>query len=258
MPRYALLVEYDGGPFAGWQRQDGPPTVQGAIEAALARLEPGPHTIAAAGRTDTGVHASGQVAMCDLARDWEPFRLSEALNFHLRPAPIAILRAARAPADWHPRFDAVERRYEYRIAARRAPLALAGGRMWHVRHPLDAAAMTEGARHLIGRHDFTTFRSVQCQAKSPLKTLDELRIEERPMPGGTEIVLHLRARSFLHNQVRSIAGTLERVGAGGWAPDRVRAALEARERAACGPVAPPEGLCLTGVGYPVDPFASHC
>ena len=258
MPRYALLVEYDGGPFAGWQRQDGPPTVQGAIEAALARLEPGPHTIAAAGRTDTGVHASGQVAMCDLARDWEPFRLSEALNFHLRPAPVAILRAARAPADWHPRFDAAERRYEYRIAARRAPLALAGGRMWHVRHPLDAAAMTEGARHLIGRHDFTTFRSVQCQAKSPLKTLDEVRIEERPMPGGTEIVLHLRARSFLHNQVRSIAGTLERVGAGGWAPDRVRAALEARERAACGPVAPPEGLCLTGVGYPVDPFASHC
>ena len=258
MPRYALLVEYDGGPFAGWQRQDGPPTVQGAIEAAMARLEPGPHTIAAAGRTDTGVHASGQVAMCDLARDWEPFRLSEALNFHLRPAPIAILRAARAPADWHPRFDAVERRYEYRIAARRAPLALAGGRMWHVRHPLDAAAMTEGARHLIGRHDFTTFRSVQCQAKSPLKTLDELRIEERPMPGGTEIVLHLRARSFLHNQVRSIAGTLERVGAGGWAPDRVRAALEACARAACGPVAPPEGLCLTGVGYPVDPFASHC
>ena len=258
MPRYALLVEYDGGPFAGWQRQDGPPTVQGAIEAALARLEPGPHTIAAAGRTDTGVHASGQVAMCDLVRDWEPFRLSEALNFHLRPAPVAILRAAPAPTDWHPRFDAAERRYEYRIAARRAPLALAGGRMWHVRHPLDAAAMTEGARHLIGRHDFTTFRSVQCQAKSPLKTLDELRIEERPMPGGTEIVLHLRARSFLHSQVRSIAGTLERVGAGGWAPDRVRAALEARERAACGPVAPPEGLCLTGVGYPVDPFASHC
>ena len=258
MPRYALLVEYDGGPFAGWQRQDGPPTVQGAIEAALARLEPGPHTIAAAGRTDTGVHASGQVAMCDLVRDWEPFRLSAALNFHLRPAPVAILRAARAPVDWHPRFDAAERRYEYRIAARRAPLALAGGRMWHVRHPLDAAAMTEGSRHLIGRHDFTTFRSVQCQAKSPLKTLDEVRIEERPMPGGTEIVLHLRARSFLHNQVRSIAGTLERVGAGGWAPDRVRAALEACARAACGPVAPPEGLCLTGVGYPVDPFASHC
>ena len=258
MPRYALLVEYDGRPFAGWQRQDGPATVQGAIEAALARLEPGPHSIAAAGRTDTGVHASGQVAMCALAKDWDAFRLSEALNFHLKPDPVVILRAARVSDDWHPRFDAVERRYAYRIAARRAPLALRGGRMWHVRQRLDIDAMREGARHLIGRHDFTTFRSVQCQAKSPVKTLDDVTMEERPMPGGTEIVLHLRARSFLHNQVRSIAGTLERVGAGGWSPDRVRAALEARDRAACGPVAPPEGLCLTGVRYPVDPFASHC
>ena len=258
MPRYALLTEYDGSPFAGWQRQDGLPTVQGAVEGALGRLEPGPHTIAAAGRTDTGVHASGQVAICETVKDWEPFRLSEALNFHLKPAPVAVLCAARAPEDWHPRFDALERRYEYRIASRRAPLTLAAGRMWHVRQRLDADAMQKGARHLIGRHDFTTFRSVQCQAKSPLKTLDELTVEELPMPGGTEIVLRLRARSFLHNQVRSIAGTLERVGAGGWPPERVREALEARDRAACGPVAPPQGLTLTGVSYPVDPFASHC
>ena len=258
MPRYALLIEYDGSPFAGWQRQDGLPTVQGAVETALGKLEPGPHAIAAAGRTDTGVHASGQVAMGETAKDWEPFRLSEALNFHLKPAPVAVLRAAYAPEGWHPRFDAVERRYEYRIASRRAPLTLAGGRMWHVRQRLDAEAMQEGARHLVGRHDFTTFRSVQCQSKTPVKTLDELTVEARPMPGGTEVVLRLRARSFLHNQVRSIAGTLERVGAGGWPPDRVREALEARDRAACGPVAPPDGLYLTGVRYPVDPFASHC
>lgn len=258
MPRYALLIEYDGAPFAGWQRQRDVASVQGAVEAALARIEPGEHAIAAAGRTDAGVHASGQVAMADLSRDWDPFRLSEALNHHLKPAPVAVLRAARAPADWHPRFDAVQRRYTFRIAARRAPLTLSAGRMWPVRGPLDAAAMAAGAAHLVGRHDFTTFRSVQCQSESPVKTLDECRVEAAPMPGGTEIRLHLRARSFLHAQVRSIAGTLERVGAGAWAPERVGEALRAADRSACGPVAPPQGLILTGVRYPVDPFDSAC
>lgn len=258
MPRYALLIEYDGAPFAGWQRQRDVASVQGAVEAALARIEPGEHAIAAAGRTDAGVHASGQVAMADLSRDWDPFRLSEALNHHLKPAPVAVLRAARAPADWHPRFDAVQRRYTFRIAARRAPLTLSAGRMWPVRGPLDAAAMAAGAAHLVGRHDFTTFRSVQCQSASPVKTLDECRVEAAPMPGGTEIRLHLRARSFLHAQVRSIAGTLERVGAGAWAPERVGEALRAADRSACGPVAPPQGLILTGVRYPVDPFDSAC
>lgn len=257
MPRFALLIDYDGLPFHGWQRQaGGQPSVQAAIEAALGRLEPGPHTIAAAGRTDAGVHATGQVAHCDLARDWDPFRLSEALNFHLKPAPVAILRAVRVADDFHARFSATERRYLFRLQARRAPVTHDRGRVWQILNPLDVAAMREGAVHLIGSHDFTTFRSTLCQAKSPVKTLDEISIATAPVPGGTEYRFSLRARSFLHNQVRSIIGTLERVGAGGWDPADVKAALEARDRAACGPVCPPQGLYLTGVGYPVDPFAA--
>ena len=256
MPRFALLIDYDGLPFHGWQRQaGGQPSVQAAIEAALGRLEPGPHTIAAAGRTDAGVHATGQVAHCDLARNWDPFRLSEALNFHLKPAPVAILRAVRVDDDFHARFSATERRYLFRLQARRAPVTHDRGRVWQILNPLDVAAMREGAVHLIGSHDFTTFRSTLCQAKSPVKTLDEISIATAPVPGGTEYRFSLRARSFLHNQVRSIIGTLERVGAGGWDPADVKAALEARDRAACGPVCPPQGLYLTGVSYPSDPFA---
>ncbi|RWR31753.1 tRNA pseudouridine(38-40) synthase TruA [Sinirhodobacter populi] len=255
MPRYALKIEYDGAPFAGWQRQAEQPSVQGAIEAALARLEPGPHTIAAAGRTDAGVHATAQVAHADLARDWDPFRLSEALNYHLKPAPVAILAAARVEDDFHARFSALERRYLFRLIARRAPVTHDRGLVWQVLNPLDAEAMRAGAAYLIGHHDFTTFRSSLCQAKSPVKTLDEIRIEEIPLPHGREYRFHLRARSFLHNQVRSIVGTLERVGAGSWAPEDVRAALMARDRAACGPVCPPQGLYLCGVGYAQDPFA---
>lgn len=255
MPRYALLVEYDGRPFAGWQRQADQPSVQGAIEAALARLEPRDHTIAAAGRTDAGVHARGQVAQCDMAKDWDPFRLSEALNHHLKPLPVAIRQAARVDDDWHARFSAVERRYLFRLLMRRAPATLESGQVWRVNHPLDADAMRAGAAHLIGLHDFTTFRSVMCQSKSPVKTLDEITIERVDGLGGPEIHFRLRARSFLHNQVRSIVGTLERVGSGAWEPDRVRTALEARERSACGPVCPPHGLSLMGVGYPDDPFA---
>jgi tRNA pseudouridine38-40 synthase len=256
MPRYALLIDYDGSPFNGWQRQvAGQPSVQAAVEAALGKLEPGPHTIAAAGRTDAGVHATGQVAHCDLRRDWEPFRLSEALNHHLKPAPVAILRVARVAEDFHARFTATERRYLFRLVARRAPVTHDRGLVWQVQNPLDLRAMQAGAAHLTGQHDFTTFRSTMCQSKSPVKTLDEIAITEQAVPGGVEYRFTLRARSFLHNQVRSIVGTLERVGAGSWQPEDVRLALEARDRAACGPVCPPQGLYLTGVGYPVDPFS---
>ena len=257
MPRFALLIDYDGTPFNGWQRQSqGQPSVQQAVEDALAKLEPRPHTIAAAGRTDAGVHATGQVAHADLARDWDPFRLSEALNHHLKPAPVAILKAARVTEDFHARFSATERRYTFRLIARRAPLTHDRGRAWHILNPLDADAMRAAAAHLIGQHDFTTFRSTLCQSKSPVKTLDEITIDTRPVPGGTEYRFHLRARSFLHNQVRSIVGTLERVGAGSWQPADVKAALDARDRAACGPVCPPQGLYLTRVIYPEDPFAT--
>ncbi len=255
MPRYALKIDYHGGPFAGWQRQAGQPSVQEALETALRRLEADAPGIAGAGRTDAGVHATGQVAHCDLAKDWDPFRLSEALNFHLKPAPVAILAAARVPDDFHARFSATERRYLFRLIARRAPLTHDAGLAWRVLNPLDAEAMRKGAAHLVGWHDFTTFRSTLCQSKSPVKTLDEITIEERDLPHGIEYRFHLRARSFLHNQVRSIVGTLERVGAGSWAPGDVKTALEARDRAACGPVCPPDGLYLTHVGYDRDPFA---
>lgn len=254
MPRYALLIEYHGGPFAGWQRQAAQPSVQAAIEAALARLEPDAPPVAGAGRTDAGVHATGQVAHCDLARDWNPFRLMEALNWHLKPAPVAILAAARVAPDFHARFSATERRYLYRLIARRAPLTLDAGLAWRVLRPLDAETMRAAAAHLTGHHDFTTFRSTLCQSKSPVKTLDDITIEEVAIPHGREYRFHLRARSFLHNQVRSIVGTLERAGAGAWSPEDVKAALAARDRTACGPVAPPDGLFLTGVSYPADPF----
>lgn len=252
MPRYALRIEYAGAPFAGWQRQADHPSVQGAIEAALAKLEPRAHTIAGAGRTDAGVHALGQVAHCDMDRDWDPFRLSEALNYHLKPAPVAITACARVDDGWHARFTAVERQYLFKIVTRRAPLTFHAGQMWRVNTPLDVDAMQEGANHLLGLHDFTTFRSTVCQADSPVRTLDELRVVEH---GDDLITFHVRARSFLHNQVRSFVGTLERVGAGSWSPDDVRDALEAKDRTACGPVCPPQGLYLERVGYPTDPFA---
>ena len=256
MPRYALLVEYDGAPFNGWQRQaGGQPSVQGAIEAAIARIEPAAPTIAAAGRTDTGVHGTGQVSHVDLGREWDPFRLAGAINHHLRPLPVAVLAAARVDDDFHARFSAHERRYMFRLLCRRAPATHEAGKVWQVPHQLDVDVMREGAAHLLGLHDFTTFRATMCQAKSPIKTIDEITLTRHEVPMGHEIRLFLRARSFLHNQVRSIVGTLERVGAGAWSPDRVRVALEARDRAACGPVCPPEGLYLTGVGYAADPFA---
>lgn len=255
MPRYALRIEYDGRPFCGWQAQSSLPSVQVAIETALARLEPDLPRIAAAGRTDTGVHATAQVAHCDMGRDWHPFRLMEAINHHLRPLPVAVLDCARVDPEFHARFSAVERQYLFRVLERRAAPTFDAGRVWQVKHPLDLAAMQEGARHLIGKHDFTTFRASQCQALSPVKTLDALEITRHDGLSGREVHFRLRARSFLHNQVRSIVGTLDRVGAGAWAPERVGAALNARDRAACGPVSPPDGLYLTGVVYPSDPFA---
>jgi tRNA pseudouridine38-40 synthase len=237
MPRYALMIDYDGGPFAGWQRQSHQPSVQGAVEAALSRLTPGEYVVTGAGRTDAGVHATGQVAHVDIARDWDVLRLTGAINAHLRPLPVAVLQVAQVADDFHAR------------------LTHDRGRIWQVGHGLDLAAMQAAAAHLVGKHDFTTFRSAVCQAQSPVKTLDAIVITERPIPGGIEYRFALRARSFLHNQVRSIVGTLERVGAGAWSPEDVRAALAARDRQACGPVSPPQGLYLTGVGYPVDPFA---
>jgi tRNA pseudouridine38-40 synthase len=189
-----------------------------------------------------------------MTRTWEPFRLSEALNYHLKPLPVAIVSCAAVSDDWHARFSAVERRYLYRIVQRRAPLVHDIGQAWRVNTRLDLTAMRTAAADLIGQHDFTTFRSTMCQAKSPVKTMDQITLNQIGYPGGHEIRFALRARSFLHNQVRSIVGTLERVGTGSWAPGDVKKALLARDRAACGPVAPPDGLYLTGVSYASDPF----
>ncbi|KAJ02914.1 tRNA pseudouridine(38-40) synthase TruA [Sulfitobacter mediterraneus] len=255
MPRFALKIEYHGAPFVGWQRQVDLPSVQGAIEAALAKLEPRDHTIAAAGRTDAGVHALAQVAHCDMTGDWQAFRLSEALNYHLKPQPVAITACVAVEEDFHARFTALERRYLFRILSRRAPATHQEGLVWQVKHDLDETAMQAAADILVGKHDFTTFRSTICQAESPVKTLDHLKVSRVETPGGTEFHFDVRARSFLHNQVRSFVGTLERVGAGSWTPQDVQAALEARDRAACGPVCPPQGLYLAHVSYPVDPFA---
>ncbi|WP_424934241.1 tRNA pseudouridine(38-40) synthase TruA [Amaricoccus macauensis] len=254
MPRYALKIEYDGRPFSGWQRQADHPSVQGALEAAAARLDPSGPAVNGAGRTDAGVHADGQVAHLDMARVWDPERLREALNAHLRPHPVAVVAAAEVSDEFHARFSAILREYRFCIVSRRAPLVRDAGFAWRVNRPLDLEAMRAGARHLVGRHDFTTFRSTMCQADSPLKTLDIIEIDEVPYPAGQAFRFRLEARSFLHNQVRSIVGTLERVGAGAWPPARVAEALEARNRAACGPVCPPDGLSLVSVGYPEDPF----
>jgi tRNA pseudouridine38-40 synthase len=254
MPRYALKIEYHGEPFAGWQRQNHSVSVQGTLEGALRKIDQTVDKTAAAGRTDAGVHALGQVAHVDLEREWDPFRLSEALNYHLKPSPVAILAATEVPDDWHARFSAVERGYLYRVISRRAPLTHDAGLAWLVPYPLDVAAMAEAAGHLVGNHDFTTFRSTMCQANSPVKTLDEAHVQSIVGQSGPEIRFTFRARSFLHNQIRSFVGTLERAGAGRWRPDDVKSALEACDRSRCGPVAPPEGLYLTHVRYPSDPF----
>lgn len=254
MPRYALKIEYNGKPFAGWQRQVGPMSVQQAVEEALAVLQPDVGSIAAAGRTDAGVHARGQVAHVDLEKDWDPLILTNALNQHLKPHPVAIVSTAMVSDTFHARFSALERKYLFRVLHRRAPVVFEEGLVWQRTYPLDVEKMREGASFLLGKHDFTTFRSSICQAQSPVKTLDQLDVDSVETQNGTEYRFTVRARSFLHNQVRSFVGTLERVGAGGWAPERVKAALEACDRSQCGPVSPPHGLYLMDVRYPVDVF----
>lgn len=245
MTRYRLLVEYDGSAFVGWQRQDNGPSIQAALEEAVERFCGERPLVEGAGRTDSGVHALGQVAHFDLAREVDLERLHEAVNFHLRPAPVAVLEAALAPPDFHARFSANGRHYRYRIANRRAPLTLERGRAWFVPQPLDVAAMYEAAKSLIGRHDFSSFRASECQAPSPVKTLDALDCKR----AGDELVVEARARSFLHNQVRIMVGTLVEVGSGRRDVDWVATALAARDRRKAGPTAPPEGLYLVAVRY---------
>jgi tRNA pseudouridine38-40 synthase len=254
MPRYALKIEYDGTPFAGWQRQRDVPSVQEAVERALMKLEADVPPLVAAGRTDKGVHATGQVVHVDMARDWDPFRLSGALNYHLKPQPVAIVACAHVADDFHARFHALERRYLFRLVSRRAQVVLERDIVWRVSNELDLDAMRAGAAYLIGRHDFTTFRATHCQALSPIKTLDKLEVTAKQISYGIEYQFEVEARSFLHNQVRSFVGTLARVGAGTWSPEDVRDALEARDRSACGPVSPALGLALVSVRYPTDPF----
>jgi tRNA pseudouridine38-40 synthase len=245
MPRYRLTIEYDGGPYRGFQAQEALPSVQGSIEKAVLGFTGETVRIHAAGRTDTGVHATGQVVHVDLTKDWKAEVVVNALNAHLVPEPIAVLDAVVVGEDWHARFSARERRYQYRILNRLAPPAIDQGKVWHVKKPLDATAMHEAAQVLVGHHDFTTFRDMQCQAKSPLKTLDVATVRRE----GEMVLLEFASRSFLHRQVRSMAGTLVEVGVGRWTMADVAAALEARDRRACGPVAPSDGLYLTGVGY---------
>lgn len=246
MPRYRLTLEYDGGPFVGWQRQTGAASVQGALESAIHKLSGETVTVTGAGRTDAGVHALGQVAHFDLEKSFDAAKVRDALNHHLRPDPVAVLAADEAAADFHARFNATARHYLFRILNRRAPPALDKGRVWHVSPSLDAEAMQAGARFLVGQHDFTTFRAAECQAQSPVKTLDRLDVSQR----GEEIHIEASARSFLHHQIRSFAGTLKLVGEGKWQPRDVKKALEARDRSACGPVSPPDGLYLVRVDYP--------
>ena len=244
--RYRLTLEYDGGPFVGWQRQAEGASVQGALEAAIHKLSGEIVTVTGAGRTDAGVHALGQVAHFDLKKSFAPDKVRDALNFHLKPDPLSVLVATEATPEFHARFDAKARHYLFRILNRRAPAALEAGRVWQVAIPLDADAMHAAAQFLLGQHDFTTFRAAECQAQSPIKTLDRIDVSRR----GEEIHIEASARSFLHHQIRSFAGTLKLVGEGKWPPLGVKKALEARDRSQCGPVSPPDGLYLVRVDYP--------
>jgi len=245
MPRYRLILEYDGGPYNGFQAQADQPTVQGSLERAVKAFCAATIRVHAAGRTDTGVHATGQTVHIDLAKDWPAETVRNALNAHLRPEPIVVLDAEVAPEGWHARFSATERRYRYRILNRPSPPGLEQGHVWHVKAPLDAEAMHAAAQALVGHHDFTTFRDLACQAKSPVKTLDVVTV----LREGQEVVLVFEARSFLHRQVRSMTGSLAEVGLGRWTAADLKAALDAKDRTACGPVAPADGLYLTGVSY---------
>ena len=246
MARFALTLEYDGGPFMGLQRQDHGPTVQQAVEEGVTAVTGETVTMHSAGRTDSGVHALAMRSHVDIAKAIEPFRLMEALNALLRPAPVAVLACEAVPDDWHARFSCVGRAYEYRIANRRAPLTLEKGKAWHIARELDAEAMHRAAQALVGRHDFTTFRSAHCQAKDPVKTLDRLDVRRE----GDRVIIEAAARSFLHHQVRSMVGTLALVGQGQWREEQVAEALVARDRAALGLNAPAEGLYFVRAIYP--------
>ncbi|HML07750.1 MAG TPA: tRNA pseudouridine(38-40) synthase TruA [Xanthobacteraceae bacterium] len=245
MPRYKLTIEYDGTPFVGWQVQDNGPSVQGVLIDAIAAFTGERAALQGAGRTDAGVHALGQVAHVDLAKDWDDETVRDAINAHLRPHPVAVLAAERVAQNFDARFSAVKRHYLYRIVNRRADLALERNRAWRIIRALDDAAMHEAAQQLVGRHDFTTFRAAECQAKSPVKTLDRLEVVRED----EEVRITTSARSFLHHQVRSIVGSLVHVGEGKWRGEDLAAALAARDRAACGQVAPPQGLYLVRVEY---------
>ena len=248
MPRYALTIEYDGGPFVGWQRQANGLSVQQRLEEAVAAINGARAIVHGAGRTDAGVHALGQVAHIDMARVWRADKLRDALNAHLKPAPVAVIAARAVGDDFEARFSAIRRHYRYIIDNRRAPLALTLGRAWHVKWPLDAEAMHAAAQHLLGRHDFTTFRASECQANSPVRTLERLDVRRV----GARIEIEVSARSFLHNQVRSMAGSLEHVGSGKWQAEDLADALAAKDRTRCGQVAPPQGLYLVAVDYPPE------
>lgn len=246
MTRFALTIEYDGRPFMGWQRQDHGPSVQAALERAALEVTGETAAVHAAGRTDSGVHARGMVAHLDIAKPITAFRLSEALNARLRPDPVAVLACREVPDDWHARFSCIARHYVYRIIVRRAPLTWQQGLAWRLATPLDTDAMSAGAARLIGRHDFTTFRSAHCQADSPLRTLDRLDV----MATDEGVSVYASARSFLHHQVRSMVGCLALVGQGRWTPDDLGAALAARDRAALGLNAPSDGLYFLSADYP--------
>ena len=245
MPRYKLTIEYDGSLYVGWQAQDNGRSVQGVLTEAIAAFAGERVTVAGAGRTDAGVHALGQVAHIDLAKDWDTDKVRDAANFHLRPQPVAVLAVEKVPANFDARFSAVKRHYLYRIVNRRADLTLDQNRAWRVPRPLDAGAMHAAAQKLIGKHDFTTFRSTECQAKSPEKTLDRLDVAR----DGDELRVTAMARSFLQHQVRSMVGSLIHVGEGKWRADDLAKALAARDRTRCGQVAPPHGLYLVRVEY---------
>jgi tRNA pseudouridine38-40 synthase len=245
MPRYRLTVEYDGRGLVGWQRQDNGPSVQAALEAACEALCGSACTVQGAGRTDAGVHALGQVAHVDLPKTYPDDTVRDALNAHLRHQPMVVLDAATVGDDFHARFSATARHYRYRILNRRPPPALDAGKAWHVAVPLDAGAMHRAAQSLVGRHDFTTFRAAECQAASPVKTLDRLDVRR----DGDEVIVEASARSFLHSQVRSLVGTLKKIGEGAWPEAAAAQVLAARDRARCGPLAPPEGLYLLRVDY---------
>lgn len=246
MPRYKLTIEYDGGPYSGWQRQDNAPSVQEELEKAGAKLDGAPVIVQGAGRTDSGVHALGQVAHIDLVKNLAEDKVRDALNYHLKPNPIAVLAAERVGEAFHARFSANQRHYLYRMIDRRQPLTLDRGQVWRVPRALDADAMHSAAQYLLGTHDFTTFRDAQCQADSPVKSIDAVAVARY----GEEVQLTVSAISFLHRQVRSITGSLVEVGIGKWSPRDFKAALDAADRARCGPVAPPDGLYLTAVDYP--------